>query len=79
MKSILLSIKPQWVAKILNGKQTILVMKKAPKKGVGCWWYLYCSKSGDLMKEYDTLKFTGNLQGKMLRANYRETTEFQKR
>ena len=46
MKAILLSIKPKWVAKILNGEKTIEVRKKFPKDYVG-WVYLYCSKSGD--------------------------------
>lgn len=43
MKSILLSIKPEWLAKILNGKKTIEVRKLFPKDYVG-WVYLYCSK-----------------------------------
>ena len=45
MKSILLSIKPEWVAKILNGEKTVEVRKKFPKDYVG-WVYLYCSKNG---------------------------------
>lgn len=44
-KSILLSIKPQWLAKILNGEKTIEVRKKFPKDYIG-WVYLYCSKNG---------------------------------
>lgn len=43
MKSILLSIKPEWLVKILNGEKTIEVRKKFPKDYVG-WVYLYCSK-----------------------------------
>ena len=50
MKSILLSIKPEWVAKILNGEKTIEVRKKFPKDYVG-WVYIYCSKNGN--KETD--------------------------
>lgn len=46
MKSILLSIKPEWLAKILNGEKTIEVRKLFPKDYVG-WVYVYCSKSGD--------------------------------
>lgn len=45
MKSILLSIKPEWLAKILNGEKTIEVRKLFPKDYVG-WVYLYCSKNG---------------------------------
>ena len=43
MKSILLSIKPQWVAKILNKEKTIEVRKQFPKDYVG-WVYIYCTK-----------------------------------
>lgn len=42
-KSILLSVKPEWVAKILNREKTIEIRKKFPKDYVG-WVYIYCSK-----------------------------------
>ena len=42
-KSILLSIRPEWVAKILNGEKTIEVRKRFPKDYVG-WVYIYCTK-----------------------------------
>lgn len=51
MKSILLSIKPEWLAKILNGKKTIEVRKLFPKDYVG-WVYLYCSKDKKNKLEY---------------------------
>ena len=44
MKAILLSIRPEWLVKILNGEKTIEVRKLFPKDYVG-WVYLYCSKS----------------------------------
>lgn len=43
MKSVLLSIRPEWVAKILNGQKTIEIRKKFPKDYVG-WIDLYCTK-----------------------------------
>ena len=43
MKSLLLSIKPKWVAKILNGEKTIEIRKKFPKDYVG-WVYIYNTK-----------------------------------
>lgn len=43
MKAILMSIRPQWVAKILNGEKTIEIRKKFPKDYVG-WVYIYCTK-----------------------------------
>jgi len=44
-KSILMSIQPEWVAKILNGEKTIEIRKKFPKDYVG-WVYVYCTKNG---------------------------------
>lgn len=42
-KSVLMSIRPQYVAKILKGNKTIEVRKKFPKDYVG-WVYIYCTK-----------------------------------
>ena len=49
-KSILLSIRPQWVEKILNGEKTIEVRKQFPKDYVG-WVYIYCTK-GELLQRH---------------------------
>ena len=43
MKAILLSVRPEWYVKILNGEKTIEVRKLFPKDYVG-WIYMYCSK-----------------------------------
>lgn len=43
MKAILISIKPQWIAKILNGEKAIEVRKRFPVDYVG-WVYIYCTK-----------------------------------
>ena len=48
MKSILISIKPKWVAKILNGIKTLEIRKRFPKDYVG-WVYIYCTKEEYLM------------------------------
>ena len=44
MKKILISIKPQWVAKILNGEKTLEIRKTAPKCELPCEVYIYCTK-----------------------------------
>lgn len=44
-KAIMLSIRPKWVRKILNGEKTIEVRKKFPKEYKG-WVYIYCTKNG---------------------------------
>ncbi len=49
MKSILISIKPKWVAKILNGEKTLELRKSFPKDYRG-WVYIYCTKADDLCK-----------------------------
>lgn len=43
MKAILLSIKPEWAEKILNGEKTIEARKQFPKDFRG-WVYLYITK-----------------------------------
>lgn len=51
MKAILMSIKPQHVANILNEIKTLEIRKKFPKDYVG-WVYIYCTKENDLFKSY---------------------------
>lgn len=43
MKSVLISIKPKWVEKIVNGEKTIEVRGTAPKE-VPFKAYIYCTK-----------------------------------
>ena len=43
MKSVMLSIRPQWCEKITSGKKTIEVRKSAPKE-VPCRVFIYCTK-----------------------------------
>lgn len=50
MKAILMSIRPQWVAKILNGEKTIEIRKKFPKDYVG-WVYIYATHNGGLLTD----------------------------
>lgn len=44
MKSILLSVQPQWVEKILNGEKTIEIRKTKPNIELPCKVYIYCTK-----------------------------------
>ena len=44
MKSILISIRPKWVAKILNGEKTIEIRKTTPKCELPIDVYIYCTK-----------------------------------
>ena len=45
MKSIMISIQPQYVEKILNGGKTIEIRKTKPKCELPCKVYIYCTKS----------------------------------
>lgn len=49
-KSVLMSIRPQYVAKILNGEKTIEVRKKFPKDYVG-WVYICCTKGKPFLND----------------------------
>ena len=48
MKSILISIKPRFVADILNGKKTIEIRKTMPKCELPITVYIYCTKDNYL-------------------------------
>lgn len=52
MKSVLISIRPEWVEKIVNGKKTIEVRKTAPKK-VPFKAYIYCTKDKPYLYRID--------------------------
>ena len=47
MKAILISIRPQWVEKILNGEKTIEIRKTYPKCDLPIDVYIYCTKDKD--------------------------------
>lgn len=55
MKSILISIKPEWVAKILSGEKTVEIRKTEPKCELPIEVYIYCTKGhyiGHLSNRY---------------------------
>lgn len=43
-KAIMISVKPKWVAKILNGEKTIEIRKTMPKCDLPIDVYIYCTK-----------------------------------
>ena len=47
-KSILISIKPEWVEKILDGSKTIEIRKSIPKCKLPIKVYIYCTKGQEL-------------------------------
>ena len=63
MKSVLISIRPQWCEKIASGKKTIEVRKSAPKE-TPFKAYIYCSY-GDMKTNY-YLKGRGKVIGEFI-------------
>lgn len=55
MKSVLISIQPQWAEKIAKGEKTIEVRKTAPKCEVPFKAYIYCTKE----KKQDDIIWAG--------------------
>ena len=56
MKAIMISIKPKWVAKILNGEKTIEIRKAMPKCELPIDVYIYCTKEEYLICDLYTGK-----------------------
>lgn len=52
MKSVLISIRPEWVEKIVNGEKTIEVRKSAPKE-LPFKAYIYCTKDKPYLYRID--------------------------
>lgn len=58
MRSILISIKPKWVAKILKGEKTIEIRTTAPKCALPIDVYIYCTKTIKPSSDYEWGEFT---------------------
>ena len=52
-RAILMSIQPQWLEKILNGKKTIEIRKTMPKCELPIDVYLYCANTPKYHHLYD--------------------------
>ena len=57
MKSILISIKPKYVAKILNGEKTIEIRKTMPQCDLPIDVYIYCTKDKEHLYRHFDNKF----------------------
>lgn len=89
MKAIMISIKPKWVAKILNGEKTIEIRKRFPIEYRG-WVYIYCTKGNksrynrELLRKYENVylvdkidykTFNQHLNGKVVARFYCDNVE----
>lgn len=71
MKSVLISIRPEWVEKIAKGEKTIEVRKNAPKK-VPFKVYIYCTKNKNGRKT--PLLWHGKIVGEFVCGYIQEIT-----
>lgn len=67
MKAVLISIHPEWVAKILNGEKKIEVRKTRPKVKTPFKCYIYCTKK---------MRLWGKIMGVTLHLNAKVVGEF---
>lgn len=48
-KAVLISIRPEWCEKIINGRKTIEARKTRPKMDTPFKCYIYCTQSADML------------------------------
>lgn len=48
-KAVLISIRPEWCEKIINGRKTIEVRKTRPKMNPPFKCYIYCTQNADML------------------------------
>lgn len=75
MKSVLISIRPEWVEKIVDGKKIIEVRKSAPKE-VPFKAYIYCTKSKSKWHYCDYEGAYSNSKGEIVYAQQHVIGEF---
>lgn len=75
MKSVLISIRPQWCEKIASGQKTIEVRKTAPKE-MPFKAYIYCTKAKSQWRYSDYEGAYENSKGEIVYAQQRVIGEF---
>ncbi|MEF9968546.1 MAG: ASCH domain-containing protein [Longicatena sp.] len=75
MKSIMMSVQPKWVDKILKGEKTIEVRKKKPKLEPPFKVYIYCTTVKN-MNLNDYVKLHSTTNGECDRRQSRVVAEF---
>ena len=73
-KAVMLSIRPKWVEKIVNGEKTIEVRKTRPKLAPPFKAYIYCTMP-DTRDPHNILELHG-ADGKIRKANGKVIGEF---
>ena len=66
MKSVLISIRPEWCGKIANGTKTLEVRKTIPKIDTSFKCYIYCTKD-NFLSNFRVLLINGHIaNGKVI-------------
>lgn len=66
MKAILMSDRPEWVVKILNGEKPIEIRKTMPKCELPIDVYIHCTKNGVVIEKDCGLGFPEPINGKVV-------------
>ena len=61
MKAVMMSIKPEWVNEILNGRKKMEVRKTEPRLRTPFRVYIYCTKDKNLLREIDNVDLLGKV------------------
>lgn len=76
MRNILISIKPQYVCKILNKEKILEIRKSIPKCELPCKVYIYCTKGKDLWMHNKETIILGNTDLTSYLLNGKVVAEF---
>lgn len=75
-KAILISIRPQWVEKIINGDKTIEVRRTAPKLEMPFKCYFYMTKTKERCRFWEYMTAYQNSKGEILDGSQKVIGEF---
>ena len=72
MKSIMLSIQPQWVEKILNKEKIAELRKNVPKCDLPCKVYIYCTHGNMLydLSRCDVVSLENKVKQKLMQKGF---------
>lgn len=76
MKSVMLSIQPKWIEKIVNGEKTIEVRKSRPKIETPFKCYIYMTATKERCRFWEYITAYQNSEGNILDGSQKVIGEF---
>lgn len=76
MESVLMSIQPKWVEKIITGKKTVEVRKTRPKIETPFKCYIYMTATGERCRFWEYITAYQNSEGDILDGSQKVIGEF---